>query len=109
MSGTRYGQSHSFINDFGLQILTPAELTKLVQTVQACHLTLATRQITNFAAELFGSGAFRQRLGRRGGLEWIDNVSILEQTVLISVVEALHELFLVPSEMVQENSGRGWR
>lgn len=39
--------------------------------------------------------------------ERVDHVCILEQLLLVAVVEPLHQLFLVPLEVVQQDAGRG--
>lgn len=42
-------------------------------------------------------------------LERINNVRFGEETILIAVVEAFHELLFVPSKVMQQNSSCGRR
>ena len=105
MSSTRDAFTHTLLSDLRGEILDPALCTKAMTTLQPGHHRW--RMVSKTYDALF-------RASRNGGCfgsfeERIDDASVFEEFLLITIEVAVHELLLVPFEMLKQAAGSSSR
>ena len=100
----------SLVHDLGGEVLCPAAGAVQVATLQACHHALGQRQAADLALHHRRGAGGSLGLGQVGVLLVRGyNLGLIEHGLLVIGVEPLHQLLLVPLEVVEQYPhSSGW-